>query len=97
MGKKTHLGLSQSFEDHFPDLFNFEFAQILFLDKNDGSLFKITDPIALGQQEEVDSDNPETTGNRMRRPKPVIMRLPKDRGFTGKSIQEKSAQKSDEG
>jgi len=88
------MSLSNSFEAHFPDLFSFESAQLLFLDKNDGCLFKITDPLA--EDSCHDESVPERTDPvAMKKPKPVMMRLPKDRGITGLSIETRKCQKSD--
>lgn len=95
MRKKQHVSLSNSFETNFPDLFNFESAQLLFLDKNDGCLFKITDPLAGDSCH--DDSAPERTEPVTKKPKPVMMRLPKDRGITGLSIETRKCQKSDEG
>jgi len=59
-------------------------------------LFKITDP--LSEDSCHDESVPERTDKvATKKPKPVLMRLPKDRGITGLSIETRKCQKSDEG
>ena len=93
MGKKQHHSLCESFEDRFPQLFGFEMCGLLFIDAADGSLFKIaTDPNVRDSMDE-NSKNPEKTGTSTPKVmKPIIVRLPKDRGITGLAISTKTVQ-----
>mmetsp|Transcript_43886 Transcript_43886/g.58187 ORF Transcript_43886/g.58187 Transcript_43886/m.58187 type:complete len:166 (-) Transcript_43886:666-1163(-) len=89
MGKKDHSCLSKSFEEKFPDLFGFETCGLLMIDNEDGGLFKISQPIIHPDSDVEDNTNPERTGRRRDfAVKPIIVRLPKDRGLTGLTIKE---------
>lgn len=93
MGKKKHQALCESFEARFPPLFNFESCGLLFVDPQDGCLYKIQGSHGAGAADDGDEADPERTGNedRLAR-KPVIVRLPKDRGVTGLAISSRSVQ-----
>ena len=95
MGKKKHQALCESFEERFPPLFNFESCGLLFVDPEDGCLYKIqaSGVGESGSGDDGDKDDPERTGNEDRfARKPVIVRLPKDRGVTGLAISTRSVQ-----
>ena len=92
MGKKQHATLCECFEERFPQLFGFESCGLLFIDASDSSLYKITPTV---MRDSIDADeNPETTGTSTnpRASKPIIVRLPKDRGITGLAISTKAVQ-----
>ena len=104
MGKKQHATLCQSFEERFPQLFDFESCGLLFIDAQDGSLYKIaaTQPVR-DSIDEGESECPENTGTMVNSAatspsftrqthKPIIVRLPKDRGITGLAISTKAVQ-----
>ena len=103
MGKKQHATLCQSFEERFPQLFGFESCGLLFIDAQDSSLYKITATQRVRDSiDEDNSENPENTGIvnaataspsfLSRSHKPIIVRLPKDRGITGLAISTKAVQ-----
>ena len=94
MGKKKHQALCESFEARFPALFNFESCGLLFVDPQDGCLYKIQASHGAEAGDDGDQDDPERTGNEERgmARKPVIVRLPKDRGVTGLAISSRSVQ-----
>ena len=99
MGKKKHQALCESFEERFPALFNFESCGLLFVDPQDGCLYKIQASQGAEAGDDGDKDDPERTGNEERGTarKPVIVRLPKDRGVTGLAITSRSVQAVPEG
>lgn len=98
MGKKKHQALCESFEERFPPLFNFESCGLLFVDPQDGCLYKIQSSGGAAAADEGDQDDPERTGNEegLAR-KPVIVRLPKDRGVTGLAITTREVQSVPDG
>ena len=92
MGKKQHVPLCLTFEDKFPKLFNFEKCTLLFIDGADGSLFKFhstesTPSRSQNNTPDLDADDSQQNDN-VRKPKPLIVRLPRDRGITGISLTE---------
>lgn len=85
MGKKDHASLTRTFEDKFPELFGFEYCGLLMIDREDGGLFKISCPIESPESADEDGGaNPEQTTSSAH--KPIIVRLPRDRGLTGLTI-----------
>ena len=98
MGKKQHATLCDTFERKFPKLFNFECCALLFIDAGDGSLFKFHGAEHMRDTTTPDQTQPEHTDDHIesvmepRKLKPIIVRLPRDRGITGIAIQTKQVQ-----
>lgn len=97
MAQKEHVTLCTIFEDKFPKLFGFKHCGLLFIDSGDNCMYKISEPVVdtddlpAHQKQEPNDDTPERTGDETaqqpRRRKPLMIRLPKDRGITGIAIQ----------
>ena len=95
MAQKEHVTLCTIFEERFPNLFGFKQCGLLFIDSGDGCMYRISEPVIdqddIPAAKEPNEDNPECTtdetAGRARHKKPIMMRLPQDRGITGIAIQ----------
>lgn len=85
MGKKQHATLCETFESKFPGLFNFEMCSLLMIDAADGCLFKFHTNHDDRKKRQEQSEQIESVLEATKR-KPIIVRLPKDRGITGIAI-----------
>lgn len=102
MGKKQHATLCDTFERKFPKLFNFQNCALLFVDAADGSLFKFHSAEHMRDSKTHDkrtskglkqkSDEYKESVMEPQKLKPIIVKLPKDRGITGIAIQTKEVQ-----